>query len=189
MKSSPESDQWFKVMSIWRILKTKEIHSFLWLYLTINAPNFRLISLDRNTYKLDSKRNLPLLSKATQKNSLHRNKQLLYTGMLQYPLPITCLKASDYLYNKGEIDMNLNLVTKSKVTEWNGRRIQFLRKNQCHWLGRRNWQDYTRRLFQSMCQKCLKCVQTQEGHYTLLKSNDCDLSSSCDIDFCVKIEG
>ena len=31
-------------------LKTKEIHSFFWLYLTINAPDFRLIPLDRNTY-------------------------------------------------------------------------------------------------------------------------------------------
>ncbi len=39
--------------------------------------------------------------------------------MLQYPLPITCSKASDYLYNQEEIDMDLNLVTESKVTECN----------------------------------------------------------------------
>ncbi len=26
------------------------MHSFFWLYLTINAPDFRLIPLDRNTY-------------------------------------------------------------------------------------------------------------------------------------------
>ncbi len=30
--------------------KIKEIHSFFWLYLTINAPNFWLIPLDCNTY-------------------------------------------------------------------------------------------------------------------------------------------
>ncbi len=69
--------------------------------------------------KLDSKRNLPLLSKAIQKNSTNQNNKFLYTGMLQYPLPITCPKTSDYLYNKGEFDMNLNLVTESKVTECN----------------------------------------------------------------------
>ena len=39
--------------------------------------------------------------------------------MLQYPLLITCPKASDYLYNKEEIDMHSNLVTESKVTECN----------------------------------------------------------------------
>ncbi len=39
--------------------------------------------------------------------------------MLQYPLLITCPKASDYLYNKEEIDMNCNLATESKVTECN----------------------------------------------------------------------
>ncbi len=48
----------FKVISNWMILKTiekkKEMHSFYWLYLTINAPDFRLIPLDRNTYKLTS---------------------------------------------------------------------------------------------------------------------------------------
>ncbi len=26
------------------------MHSFFWLYLAINAPDFRLIPLDRNTY-------------------------------------------------------------------------------------------------------------------------------------------
>ena len=26
------------------------MHSFLWLYVTINAPDFQLIPLDRNTY-------------------------------------------------------------------------------------------------------------------------------------------
>ncbi len=30
------------------------MHSFFWLYLTINAPNFRLIVLDRNTYHVIS---------------------------------------------------------------------------------------------------------------------------------------
>ena len=38
----------------WKILKAienpKKKHSFFWLYLTINAPNFRPIPLDRNTY-------------------------------------------------------------------------------------------------------------------------------------------
>ena len=39
-----------KVMSNWMILKTIEIHSFFWLYHTINAADFRLIPLDHNTY-------------------------------------------------------------------------------------------------------------------------------------------
>ena len=42
-----------KVIAIERFSKqqkTKEMHSFFWLYLTINAPDFRLIPLDRNTY-------------------------------------------------------------------------------------------------------------------------------------------
>ena len=43
--------------------------------------------------------------------------------MLQYPLPITYPKASDYLYNKEEIYMNLNLVSESKVTECNRKNL------------------------------------------------------------------
>ena len=39
--------------------------------------------------------------------------------MLQYPLLITCPKASYYPYNKEDIDMHSNLVTESKVTECN----------------------------------------------------------------------
>ena len=31
------------------------MHSFFWLYLTINAPDFGLIPLDRNTYDKMSK--------------------------------------------------------------------------------------------------------------------------------------
>ena len=41
-----------KVIAIERFskqLKTKEMHSLFWLYLTINATDFRLILLDRNT--------------------------------------------------------------------------------------------------------------------------------------------
>ncbi len=49
LKTSPESDQWFQSYSNWKILKTNEVHSFFWLYLTINSPHFRLIPLDRNT--------------------------------------------------------------------------------------------------------------------------------------------
>ncbi len=52
-KTPPESDQWFQSYNNWKILKTiqnkKEMHSFFWLYLTINAADSRLISLDRNT--------------------------------------------------------------------------------------------------------------------------------------------
>ncbi len=43
-----------KVISNWKILqnnrKQREIHNFFWLYLLINAPDFRLIPLDCNTY-------------------------------------------------------------------------------------------------------------------------------------------
>ena len=79
---------------------------------------WRKTSHTEEWYKLDSKRNLPLLSKATHKNSTDENTHYLYTVVLQqYPLLITCPKASDCL-NK-EIDMNLNLVTESKVTKCN----------------------------------------------------------------------
>ena len=42
-----------KVMSNWKILRTIQNNRnsfFFWLYLTINAQNFRLIPLDRNAY-------------------------------------------------------------------------------------------------------------------------------------------
>ena len=46
------------IWTIGRVLKTientKEIHSFYCLYLTINAPYFRLILLHHNTYAWDS---------------------------------------------------------------------------------------------------------------------------------------
>ena len=77
--------------------------------LSHQANNAYLLIININ--KLDSKKNLPLLSKATRKKSTNKNQQFLYTGMLQYPLLITWPKASDYLYNKEEIDMNSNLVT------------------------------------------------------------------------------
>ena len=54
LKTSPELDQWFQSFSNWKILKTIEnktkIHSFFWQYLKMNAPDFRLIPLDCNTY-------------------------------------------------------------------------------------------------------------------------------------------
>ena len=50
LKTPPESDQSFQSYRNWTILKTIEINFFFWLYLIINAPDFRLIPLDRNTY-------------------------------------------------------------------------------------------------------------------------------------------
>ena len=47
----PESVQWFQSYSNWRMHKTienKKNNSFFCLYFLINAPNFRLIPLDRN---------------------------------------------------------------------------------------------------------------------------------------------
>ncbi len=138
--------------------------------------------------KLDSKRNLPLLSKATSKNSNNKNKQFLYTGMLQYPLLITCQKASDYIIE--EIGMNSNLVTESKVTECNrmSLTIFYAEINVTHRLCRRNGQDYSRRLVHSMRQMPEMCPGMRKAH--TLKSNDCDFlisSCECDIDFWVKL--
>ncbi len=83
--------------------------------------------------KLDSKRNLPLLSKATHKNSLHRNKHFCTQVCCNTPFQShTHPKASDYLHNKEEMDLHSNLVTESKVTECNRISLQFLHKNQCH---------------------------------------------------------
>ncbi len=53
LETPHESDLWFQSYSNWKILKTiktKEMHFLFWLYLTINAPDFRLIPLDHNTY-------------------------------------------------------------------------------------------------------------------------------------------
>ena len=55
LKTPPESDyQWFQsykhLKKSQNNLKTKAIHSFFWLYPTINVPDFRLIPLDRNTH-------------------------------------------------------------------------------------------------------------------------------------------
>ncbi len=53
LKTPLESDKWFQSYSNWKIIKTvetKEIISFLWLYLKINAPDVPLILLDRNTH-------------------------------------------------------------------------------------------------------------------------------------------
>ena len=105
--------------------------------------------------------------------------------MLQYPLLTTCPKASDYLYNKEEIDMNSNLVTESNVTECY--RIQFTEINvtgseKGEWTGLRqstSWPGYASEMPKM-------CLDTRRAH-TILKSNVCDLISSCDIDFCIKI--
>ena len=50
LKSSLESVQWSQGYEQMKILRTIEICFFLWLYLTINAADFWLIPLDRNTY-------------------------------------------------------------------------------------------------------------------------------------------
>ncbi len=50
LKTLPELNQWFlsyeQSKDSQNNRKTKEIHSFFWLYLTINVPDFRLIPLD-----------------------------------------------------------------------------------------------------------------------------------------------
>ncbi len=81
--------------------------------------NVKIISACPTLTKLDSKTNLPLLSKSTHKNSLHRNTQFFYIGMLQYLRTNHIPKASDYLHNREEIDLHSNCVTESKVTECN----------------------------------------------------------------------
>ena len=51
LKTPYESDQWFQSYISWKILKTIEnIEMHSGLYLTINATDFRLTPLDRNTY-------------------------------------------------------------------------------------------------------------------------------------------
>ena len=53
-KTLPKSDHWFQsyeqLKDSQNTRKQKEIHSFFWLHLTINAPDIRLTPLDRNTY-------------------------------------------------------------------------------------------------------------------------------------------
>ncbi len=53
LKISPESDEWFQSYSNWKIIKTIENkrNAFLFLAVSpIDAPDFRLTSLDHNTY-------------------------------------------------------------------------------------------------------------------------------------------
>ena len=88
----------------------------------------------RQHSKLDSKKNLPLLSMATHKNSQYRNKQFLYTGMLQYPLLHTQKQVIIFIPKK-KLDWTANCLLNQKphnvtelvlefypennVTEWN----------------------------------------------------------------------
>ncbi len=62
-------------------------------------------------------KDLPLVSKATHKNSLRGNNYLI---------------ASDYLHNKEEMDLHSNFITESKLTECNRISFQFVHKKQCH---------------------------------------------------------
>ncbi len=88
--------------------------AFITQKLVGTCPNF-----ESTSHKLDSKRNLPLLSTATHKKSLHRFKKNFVHRYPAIPLTNHIPKASDYLYNKGEIDLHSNLVTGSKVTVCN----------------------------------------------------------------------
>ncbi len=102
--------------------------------------------------------------------------------MLQYPLLITCPKASDYLYNKEEMDMNHNLVTESKVTKCYRMNLTvLLQALQGEWtrLRQKSFPEH-------VSEMPGMCPDTRRAH-TLSESNDCDLISSCDIDFCIKI--
>ena len=90
--------------------------------------------------------------------------------MLQYLLLITWPKASDYLYDKEEIDVNSNLVTESKVAECNRMSLTFFtQKSISQALQKEYGQDYTRRLIQRTLQRCLKCVQARKRHMHYLK--------------------
>ena len=68
-------------------------------------------------------------------------------------------KATDYLYNKEEIDMNSNLVAESKVTECNRTSPTIFMQKMSKALQEEYEQDYAKCLVQSMRQICLKCVQ------------------------------
>ncbi len=97
------------------------------------------------------------------KNSTNKNKQVLYTGMKQYPLLITCKKAGDYLYNKEDIDMHGNLVTESNITECNRMSLTILTQKSMSQALQEEWTGLCQvQLVQSMCQRCLECVQAQE---------------------------
>ena len=50
LKTPPKLDQWFRSYEQLKDSQTKEIHIFFWLYLTIYAPDFRLIPTDGNTF-------------------------------------------------------------------------------------------------------------------------------------------
>ena len=47
--------------------------------------------------------------------------------LLQYPLLITYPKASEYLYNKDKIDIHIDMITESKVTNVTELALQCLR--------------------------------------------------------------
>ena len=53
LKTPPESDQWFQSYSNKDSQNNRKQKKCIlsWLYLTINAPNFRLIPLDLNTHE------------------------------------------------------------------------------------------------------------------------------------------
>ena len=98
MKTPPESDQWF-----YRYEQRKDsqnnrklIHSFFWLYLTINATDFRLIQLGRNTYRI-------LPTSKTKKedkkemNTLSCQHKILHSHDLPFYLLISCCNCSYFI--------------------------------------------------------------------------------------------
>ncbi len=103
--------------------------------------------------------------------------------MLQYPLLITCPKAIDYLYNREEIDTNHNLVTESKVTKCYRMSLTICTQKSVLQALQDEWTGLSQKSFPEHVSEMPEiCPDTRRAH-TLLKSNDCDFISSCDIDF------
>ena len=54
------------------------MHSFFWLHLTVNAPNFRLIPLDRNIYITDLTASAILVNSQLQNDDVDIDQILIY---------------------------------------------------------------------------------------------------------------
>ncbi len=121
---------------------------------TFNQIDEEIPHFQVSSNKLDSKRNLPPLSKATCKNSTNKSKQFLYTGMLQlqYPLLITWPKASDCLYiiTKNWHEQQLGLLNQKSQNVYQNEPYNFYSEINV------TLQNYAKRLVQSMRQRLFK---------------------------------
>ena len=114
-------------------------------------------------------------------------KWAVHSGQIVNHMRTNCqLVKKQFFYNK-EIYMNLNLVTESKVTECKRISLTSFTQKSMSQVLQQEWTRLCQTSFpEHVSEMPEMCLDTRDAH-TILKSNDCDLISSCHIGFCVKM--